>query len=381
MKYRLIRLAVFIVAVMVLARGEADADEFAFPDEQTSAGSALSIHGYGELHYNNPDTGSSVPDSDDPAQMDMHRMVWGVSYHYNERISLHTEVDFEHAATAMELEFAYLDFLIQPAFNVRAGSMLMPVGPLNEFHEPTLFYSVERPYVNTYIIPTTWNEGGAGIFGSPVHGVKYRLYIVSGLDASGFSSGTGIRGGRSKVAEAPADDLAVVGRIEYVGLPGLQLGLSGYRGDAAQGDDALGDAGVTILEADFKYRLLGFELSGLYALITINDAEAISTALGSTIGEELVGMYVEGAYHLLPLLIPDTNQDVVVFVRWEQFNTQEEVPSGLDPDPANDRTIITFGGVYYPIPQVALKADFERWKDDAPDSTGNRFNLGLAYMF
>lgn len=378
-------LAVFVWMMMglegLLMTQKGIAEEFSLPEEGMEGSSRLSIHGYGELHYNNPDTGSMVPDSDTPAQMDFHRMVWGLSYQFNDRISLHTEVDFEHAATELELEFAYLDFLIHPAFNVRTGSMLMPVGTLNEFHEPPLFYSVERPYVQAYIIPTTWNEGGAGIFGSPAPGVKYRIYLVSGLDASGFSAGTGIRGGRSKVAEAPSEDLAVVGRVEYVGLPGLQVGISGYTGDAAQGDEALGDAGVTILEADLFYSIYGFEVRGLYAVISIDDAEAISAATGDTIGEELVGMYIEGAYHLLPLILPNTEQDLVVFVRWEQFNTQDKVPSGLTEDPINDRTILTFGASYYPVPEVALKADIERWEDDAPDSTGNRFNLGVAYMF
>ncbi len=184
-------------------------------------GGRVSFHGYGEMHYNNPRTGSTVPQSSAPAQMDFHRMVWGLSYHYNDRISLHTEVDFEHAATEIELEFAYLDFLVTPAFNVRAGSMLMPVGPLNEFHEPTLFYSVERPYVQNAIIPPSWQEGGVGVFGSVPGGIRYRVYLVSGLNAEGFSSATGIRSGRGHVAEAPSEDLAVVGRLEYIGLPGI----------------------------------------------------------------------------------------------------------------------------------------------------------------
>jgi hypothetical protein len=374
-------LAVFVFITAASAGREAAAEEFKLPEEGMEGHSRVSIHGYGELHYNNPGTGSAVPDSADPAEMDLHRMVWGMSYRHNDRISLHSEVDFEHAATEVELEFAYLDFLVHPAFNLRVGSMLMPVGPLNEFHEPPLYYSVERPYVQTYIIPTSWNEGGAGIFGSPASGLKYRIYLVSGLDGGGFSSDAGIRGGRTHAAEAPSEDLAVVGRLEYIGLAGLQLGLSGYHGGASQKVDALGNAGVSILEVDLSYDMLGFELNGLYTQINVHDAGAISNFVGSTIGERMVGMYVEGAYHLFPLLLPDSDQDVVVFVRWEQFNTQDEVPSGFDADPANDRSIVSFGTAYYPVPEVALKADFERWKDDAPDTTGNRFNLGAAYMF
>jgi len=210
------------------------------------------------------------------AVMDMHRMVWGLSYAFTDRISLHTEVDFEHAARDMELEFAYLDFAITPAFNFRAGSLLMPVGPLNELHEPTLFYSVERPYVQAYIVPTTWQEGGAGVFGS-LGGLKYRVYLVSGLDAAKFTPDQGLRGGRGKVNNAPSEDLAVVGRLEYVGLPGVDLGLSAYQGGANPAKNpAITGADVRILEADARLRAAGLDLRGVVATVAVDAADQIS---------------------------------------------------------------------------------------------------------
>jgi hypothetical protein len=345
-----------------------------------SGAGKLSFHGYGELHFNSPE-GSSVPDDADPAIMDLHRMVWGVSYQFNDRISLHTEVDFEHAATEIELEFAYLDFLITPAFNVRAGSMLMPVGPLNEFHEPPLFYSVERPYVQRTIIPTSWQEGGVGVFGSVPSGLKYRVYIVSGLNAEGFTASSGIRGGRGHVAEQPSDDLAIVGRLEYVGLPGVDLGLSVYQGGASTTNNAaLGDAGVGILEADARLRVAGLDLRGVLASINVDGADVISTFTGQNVGEEMMGWYLEAAYDVLKLVAPDTDQSVVAFLRYEDFNTQESVPTGFTANPANERQVMTTGLAYFPIPDVAVKADLESWEDGA-DNDGSRFNLGVAYQF
>jgi hypothetical protein len=343
----------------------------------------IHFHGYGELHYNSPESSSNVPDDEDPAVMDLHRMVWGLDYYWTDQISLHTEVDFEHAAQEMELEYAYIDFLVNPAFNVRAGSVLMPVGPLNEFHEPPLFYSVERPYVQNAIIPTTWQEGGAGIFGSPAEGLKYRLYIVSGLNADGFSASSGIRGGRGKVAEQPSDELAVVGRLEYMGLPGLSLGASGYSGGAnTTNNDALEDVAVTILEGDVRYRIAGLDLQGVFVQINVDEAEKLFALDGAEVGEKMVGWYGEVAYHLLGLILPETEKDLVLFVRMEQINTQEEVPDAFDANPANERQVLTYGLAYYPIPQVAVKADFERWENEADnDNEGDRFNLGLAWMF
>lgn len=353
------------------------------PEYEEGADRKVFWHGYGELHYNIPKTGSQLPSGSDSARMDFHRMVWGLSYHFDDRVSLHTEVDFEHAAQEMELEFAYLDFLVRPAFNVRAGAVLMPVGPLNEFHEPTLFYSVERPYVQAYIIPTTWGEGGVGAFGSLPGGFRYRLYGVSGLDAAMFTNPSqGIRPGRGKLDNANSEDLAVVGRLEYLGIPGLEAGGSFYWGgaDTAKNPD-LGGAAVRILEGDVRLRKAGFDLRGVLAQVVLDDAEKINAeANNSANGKEMLGWYLEGAYDLLGLLAPDLDQSLVGFVRYEDFDTQKSMPTGYTADARNDREVITGGLAYYPISNVAVKADVEVWKDGT-DASASRFNLGAAYEF
>ncbi len=366
---------------------------FAMEGGEGSA-SKLHLHGYGELHYNSP--------SGDPAKMDLHRMVWGVSYDFSDRIQLHTEVDFEHAARDMELEFAYIDFLFKPAFNVRAGALLMPVGPLNEFHEPTLFYSVERPLVENDMIPTTWQEGGLGIFGSPMEGLKYRVYLVSGLSAEKFSE-KGIRGSRGKVAggtedkhickvtggtdkhdckvtggtDRPltGDDLAFVGRAEYAALPGLDLGLSIYQGGANQKDDpALDGAGVGITEADIRLRKKGADIRFVYVTTKIDEAAKISKATGKTIGEKQAGMYLELAYNI---------GNYVPFARMEQINTHDAVAAGAKADDSLDRDILTLGLAYYPHHNhrdVALKADWSE-EENAAGGTSTWTNFGIAWMF
>ena len=382
MKHRLIVLLLVIgLALGFAGTAVAESGEAALSTSTASGeGIDINFHGYGEMHYNNPGTGSKVPDPDAPAEMDFHRMVLGWSVAFNDRMQLHAEVDFEHAATELELEFAYLEFNLMPGLQVRAGSMLMPVGPLNEFHEPTLFYSVERPYVQAYIIPTTWQEGGGGLAGSLPVGLRYRLYYVTGLDAEGFSASTGIRSGRvALTGEKVAEKMAVVGRMEYVGLPGVQLGASYYQGGANQ-LATTPEVDVSILEADLSAKFKGLELRGMYAAVNVGGADELSAALDKTIGERMVGTNVEAAFHLLPLIVQGTEQDLVLFGRWEQFNTQAEVPSGLTADDANDRTVITYGLAYYPDPDIAIKIDQERWKDKA-DNKEKRINVGLAYMF
>lgn len=350
-------------------------------EEHEGRGGALSFHGYGELHYNHPVVdGSGFPGGGDRPTLDFHRMVLGWGYAFNDRLSLHAELDFEHAGQELELEFAYIEYQFSDAVYVRAGSLLMPVGPLNEFHEPPLFYSVERPYVQKYVIPTSWQEGGIGLLGQLQPGLKYRIYLVEGLDASGFTAAGGIKGGRQVLFEDEnkAFNFGGVGRIEYTGLPGFAVGASLYSAAAAQGDPGIGHAQVTLWDADLRYRVSGFDFTGLYARTRVGGADRISTAVGETIGSEQVGWYVEGAYHLGQLI--DSSWDLVPFLRWESFDTQSKVPTGFTEDPATDREVLTTGLAYYPHPDVAIKGDWELW-EDGTDDTAARFNLGVAYQF
>ncbi|MDP2984318.1 MAG: hypothetical protein Q8O92_13440 [Candidatus Latescibacter sp.] len=334
----------------------------------------IRFHGYGELHYNN----SNKPGSTD--MMDNHRLVLGWTYRYSDRVLFNAEVDFEHAAKEMELEFAFVDILLTESFNIRAGSMLMPVGYLNEFHEPPLFYSVERPYVQKNIIPTTWQEGGIGVFGKTMGGnLRYRVYLVGGLNASDFTAGSGIRNGRGKVAESPSNDLALVGRLEYAGVKGLRLGASGYTGNSGQGIDGVGDARVDLWEADARYWFKGLELTGLYTRITVGDTGAIFAKTGQAVGKEITGGYAEAAYHLGKHFLP-SDMNLVIFGRHERYNTQRSMVPGLTVNPANDVKVSTFGVSFFPISQVALKADVENWETKAGKSW-EQLNVGIGYMY
>jgi hypothetical protein len=347
-------------------------------EESEEEGSKMTFHGYGELHYNNP-AGGGFPDGDASPTLDFHRLVLGWSYPFNNRLSLHAEIDYEHAAQELELEYAYIDYKWIDMVNFRAGSLLMPIGPLNEFHEPPLFYSVERPYVQRFIIPTTWQGAGAGLYGEIVPGLGYRVYFVEGLNAGGFSS-DGIRGGRQILSEDEnvAKNFGGVGRLEYTAIPGFAVGASFYRAGVGQDNPGVGDANVTLWDADIQFRLMGIDLTGLYARTKVKGAEGISALVGETVGSEQFGWYAEAAYHLGQLI--GSTWDLVPFVRWEAFDTQKEVPAGLVEDPATDREVLTYGLAFYPDPQVAIKIDREQW-EDATGADENRSNLALAFMF
>ncbi len=344
----------------------------------------ISIGGYGELHYNN------FENKDD--QLDFHRFVLFFGYDFNDWIKFESEIEFEHALIGdgkegeVELEQAFLDFqtskLLNIPVNFRTGIVLVPVGIINQWHEPPTFYGVERPDVDKNIIPTTWWEGGAGIHGDIVSGLNYKLYLVSSLDASGFKASSGIRGGRQKVSKSRFEDLALTGRLEFTGLPRLRVGTSFFWGDTGQDDPALGDATVTLWSADAQYSIWHFDVRGIYAQIHIDDADKIIAVTGETIGERLFGWYIEGAFRFLSLLFQDTEHEMAVFARFEKYNTQDDVPSGFSADPANDVEVIQVGLDYKPHPNVAIKFDYQYRDNDSPTKEAeDQFNIGIGYMF
>ena len=247
----------------------------------------VSIGGYGEALLevldDRRDDGSASGAVD---QVDFLRAIFYFGTKFSERWLLNTEIEYEHASTSeggeVSVEFAYLDHLIRPELNLRAGLVLLPMGWLNELHEPTVFLGATRPRTEQVLIPSTWRENGIGAWGS-VGAFDYRSYVVNGLDASGFNAG-GLRGGRQKGARAKAEDLAWVGRLDFTGLPGLSLGASAYRGDSGQdlvdGDGAPIAVGTTIVDLHAEYRYRGLELRGLYARADLDDVPRLNEALG-----------------------------------------------------------------------------------------------------
>lgn len=376
----------FVLLAAVLLMVDGAATVWASEDDAGLCLGKIRFHGYGEFHYNSP-RGTRFPDRTQSDQADAHRFVLEISYSWNDRWEVEAEVDFEHAATVMELEELYVDYSPSAAINFRTGVVLMPVGPVNERHEPTRFYSVERPQMDEVMIPTTWQELGAGFYGSletPIP-IRYRSYIVSGLDASNFDAAAPIRAGRGHAAEANSFRASWVGRIEVDPVLGLTLGGSVYVGNAAvqSGNREIGDGDVTLWEVDGRWRRGFFELQGRYSALDIDNAAFITANNGGNsdpVPERAVAGLVEGALHLGTWFFPDSEKDLVPFVRWEDINTQDKVPAGTVAKPQLDRQILTTGLAFYPFEDLVFKADYESW-DDAAGRSENRFNLGVGFVY
>lgn len=349
----------------------------------------ISVGGYGEVVYENF---ASEREDGEPSgrtdQADFLRAIVYVGHKFSDRVLFNSEIEFEHASTGkggeVSVEFGYLDFQPSKALGFRAGMVLVPMGLLNELHEPPIFQGARRPEVEQAVIPSTWRENGAGLFGE-FGPVQWRAYVVSGLSSAGFSA-SGIRGGRQSGARSKAEDLAVTGRLDYTGIPGLLLGGSFFTGESGQAvtvDNATIGGRVSLFEAHAQYERRGLQLRVLGAKGTLDDAALINKKNALTgnksVGEGQYGWYVQAAYDVMTLA-PRGEWAVVPFVRYEHLDTQHGVPAGFQEDPATDRGALTAGLGVKPLTNVVLKADFQRMRNKARTGT-NQFNLALGYLF
>lgn len=349
----------------------------------------LSIGGYGEalieIFDDSLDDGSESGKTD---TFDLLRAILYFGYKFNDRFVFNSEIEFEHSTTSesgsASVEFAYIDYLYKPGFNIRGGLLLVPMGLINELHEPTTFLGAKRPETERRIIPSTWRENGLGAHGS-FGGLTYRTYLMNGLDAAGFSA-SGLRGGRQKGSKAKFEDIAWVGRADWIGTPGLIAGASVYTGDSGQdltaADGSTIDVPTTIWEAHVDWRFKGLQLRGLYAGSDLGDVADLNEALdldgNASIGEEMEGYYLEAGWDLLSRR--QGRQSLIPYVRWEKVDTQKSVPDGYERNPASDTEIFTLGLAYQPIEQIILKVDWQD-VDNGAGTGGDQFNVAFGYIF
>jgi hypothetical protein len=357
--------------------------------------SGLSIGGYGEANYR-----AFVDDAQGQKNTaDLLRLITYVGYKFNDHILFNSEIEMEHANTEdiggtsgeesgeVEVEFAYLDFLMEKQFNVRAGSVLIPMGFINEMHEPPYFFGVRRPEVETVLIPSTWNEIGFGFFGQgeAAGKVEYRTYLVNGLRASRFED-SGIREGRQLSNRALMEDVAWTGRLDYSPnfAPGLLVGGSFWLGNSGQNEDFNGshpNVFTAIGEAHAQYRYRQLSLRALGTWTGIDDAATVSAANGETIASRMDGWYVEAGYDILPHLVRGTRQALAPFVRYEHLDTQAAVPSGFQRNSSLDQQVYTIGLSYKPIDRVVIKADYRNFQTDGPTPTADEVAVGLGFVY
>ncbi len=346
----------------------------------------VSIAGYGEMLLENyADTNQGGSPTNKTTQFDYLRAILYAGYRFSDKFLFNSEIEVEHAKEIF-VEFAYVDYQANENFGLRGGMLLVPMGLVNEFHEPTVFMGAERPVTESRIIPSTWRENGGGLYGV-FDRVSFRAYVLNGFNGSSFSSG-GLRSGRQKGGKAKSTSMAFTGRFDVTPMPGVFLGASLYSGDAGQGEIVVDDTeyGIrtTIFDLHGQAQVRGVDVRGLFARASLDEAARLNQALGKTgssgVGEGMQGAYLQFGYDLLSQVAAAGGVGLTPYVRYEQVDTQHRMPAGFERSLSTDNTYFTFGIELKPNPGIVLKVD-HAWVSNDAGSGVNQFNVNLGYAF
>lgn len=345
----------------------------------TNIKKGLTVGGYGEITYNQVEGKNGV--------LDVKRMIMLFGYKFNDKVQFVTEIEFEHVKEVF-VEQAFLNYSVTDNVNLRGGLMLVPMGIVNEYHEPTTFNGVERPSIDKSIVPSTWREIGFGVSGKIDNAnMRYQAYIFNGFasvnESKVLGGENGLRNGRQKGVESTINKPNFSTKIDYYGIQGLRLGLSGYfgRSQAADAIDKLegADVGISMLGIDARYENNRFTARGQFVNANISDTEAYNNLNNANLGSQLQGWYIESAYNLLPV---NNEQKLFAFARYENFDTHASVEGDLAKNLAYDRDELTFGLSYHIAPGAVVKADYQIKNNALPNSKAvNQLNLGFGVWF
>jgi hypothetical protein len=370
----------------------------------------LSLWGYGEIYYTHP---THVPED---TQFDLARAVFGIGYRFDDRTVFNSEFEVEHAVASaddvgeFEVEQFYVDHQLAPWASIKAGLFLMPFGLLNEHHEPTNYYGVQRNFVETLIIPSTWREGGFGLHGNTEIGLNWDAGITTGLNLGGWEinpedpqyrtaldlENNGVapmQATHQELSLANGHHLSQYLALNYSGIPGLLAGAAVFTGEAAVPTLPAGlpSQRVTLWEGHARWTPGAAELSAVYAQGHISNTSTFNLAnagASNPLPSEFLGYYLQGVYTVWE----NGGYRLAPFARWERYDMGASyegiapgfttVPAGLASDgrpwPQPRDRVWTVGANFYVTPHVVFKVDYQTF-DVNKDLT--RFDLGMGLNF
>ena len=373
--------------------------------------------GYGEIYYSHP---VREPRH---TQMDLARAVIGIGYTFDPRTEFNSEFEVEHAVSSssdvgeFEVEQFYIDRQLADELYLRAGLFLMPFGLLNEHHEPVYYYGVERNFVESLIIPSTWREGGLGFHGDTVSGLGWNVGITTGVDLSKWNFApefplyvtpldlennaiAPLQATHQELALANAQNLFEYLSLDYHGVPGLTVGGAIGTGDAAKvaappNAPIPGSERVTLWEGHARWTPGNFDLAALYAHGQISNvalANAANSGSPNPIPSDFYGYYLQGAYQAWQR----GEYRLSPFVRWEIYDMGSRyegtpgsvIPTGLTPLsatpgdygywPRGEDRVLTSGANFYITSHVVVKADYQWFH---VNREFDRLDLGLGISY
>jgi len=349
---------------------------------------ATTLFGYGEASY------SYYPNDKAATTANLDRLVVGIGHRFNDKARFVGEIEVENAVSSasdegeVAVEQAYVEYNFTDTIAGRAGLFLIPSGILNTSHEPTQYFGVQRNFVETAIIPSTWREGGLGVTGVTDYGLTWDVGITTGFNLTKWDP-TSDEGKASPLGSihqemslARAADLSGYLAANWRGVPGVLVGGSVFYGKAGQQqpDFPSQNAAVTLWEAHARYTPGPFDFQALYARGHISDTAPYNqTIVGNPtlVPQDFYGWFLQAAWYAWT----HGDYQLAPFVRYEQLNTgwkYATLAAGLTPDPLPTQKVTTLGANFYVTPNIVLKTDYQWFQSD---SNANRFQLGVGFNY
>ena len=376
------RYKIFIICL--IAFSDISAQNINFENDRSFQN--LFIRMYGELSYTQPLNTEEFK----LAKLDANRFVLLMGYQFDKKTQFVTEWELEHA-NEIFLEQAFVKHKLAPNLHLKAGVLLIPMGFVNENHEPNFFNSVQRPVIDVNIIPSTWRDIGAGLTGLiPSASIKYQVYFVNGL--LGYANNSGLynaektfRFGRQKASKSKLSGLPdLSAKVEFFGNKNLKMGLSYYLGDSnsdayqniSRTDEAaVASADSTVIISNMlafhaMYELDKLELKTQIVYLNNANTGAYNQMTGSNLGGNIFGYYAEIGRKF------GEKEKSKLFVRIANHN------SNLSNDSADrfNKYYLTGGYNYQIANGVVAKTEIQSL-DVFSDNTTLQWNTGLGIWF
>lgn len=352
----------------------------------------LMIGGYGQVDYNQP----LIQGQSNTGKLDVHRLVLLFGYNFTDKLQLFTEIELEHVKEVY-VEQAFINYKFNPYIQAKGGLILIPMGIVNELHEPTIYYGVERPFLDTKIVPTTWREIGLGVHGNIQEiSLNYQVYMVNGFlgynDQAKFRGSDGYRKGRQKGAESIISSPNLSAKLDYYGIPRLKIGLATYIGKSQsnlfnglpENDDMLTQqadssiVNISMFGLDATYSIKGMQLRGQLIFANNGNIEKYNVFGDTDLGKQLFGYYAEAGYNVFRST--KIKSELIPFVRYEFINTHHETV-GFEPNKKYETQLITSGLNWKINSGVVLKVDYQWIKTAAQSKYDHAFNAGIGFVF
>lgn len=357
------------------------------------------LKAYGVINYynvnweTNPDKRNTI---------DIERLNTYIYYDFSDKIQFKSEIEFEHGGTGVTMSFDPLEefgefeqeiekggevvleqvnlyFQIRKYFNVRVGKMRFYMGNAAKQDQPKEYFTAYRSEIENTILPLGWYETGIELSGDLALSktasypfFSYKLYVVTGLDNSAFSSFNWIRRGyQIRFEMINADNFAYALRLDYLFARDSEIGFSVYAGNSTGNrpkKDFTSPSWVTFGDIHFAWDSHPWRVRTYGMLGHVQNSEALSAAnrnlsnnlnvKRTPVAEMAGGTYIELAFDVLSLFKNKNEQQFYLFGRAEWYDSMLKTAGTISDNPRYERTIWTAGINYFLLPTVVVKSHY-----------------------